>query len=83
MDKDDAARPASTKVRARFGFWPYVAAAALSWYGFQQAGIHPALGLLQLFQPCHMQIRHLACLVLKNFIKMTCLMMLTWSESTC
>ena len=46
MDKGDATRPSSTKVRARFGFWPYVVAAALSWYGFQQAGIHPALGLL-------------------------------------
>ena len=46
MDLGNAARPASTKVRARFGFWPYVIAAALSWYGFQQAGIHPALGLL-------------------------------------
>ena len=46
MDKDDNARPVSTKVRSRFGFWPYVVAAALSWYGFQQAGIHPALGLL-------------------------------------
>ena len=46
MDKGDAARPVSTKVRARFGFWPYAVAAALSWYGFQQAGIHPALGLL-------------------------------------
>ena len=46
MDKDDNARPVSTKVRTRFGFWPYVVAAALSWYGFQQAGIHPALGLL-------------------------------------
>ena len=46
MDKGDNARPVSTKVRTRFGFWPYVVAAALSWYGFQQAGIHPALGLL-------------------------------------
>ena len=46
MDKGDATRPTSTKVRVRFGFWPYIIAAALSWYGFQQAGIHPALGLL-------------------------------------
>lgn len=27
-------------------FWPYLAFGALSWYGFQEAGIHPALGLL-------------------------------------
>ena len=27
-------------------FWPYAVAGALSWYGFQRAGIHPALGLL-------------------------------------
>ena len=46
MDKGDNARPVSSKVRTRFGFWPYVLAAALSWFGFQQAGIHPALGLL-------------------------------------
>lgn len=32
--------------RERLSFWPYAAAACLSWYGFQMAGIHPALGLL-------------------------------------
>lgn len=31
------------KVRS---FWPYLAFGALGWYGFQEAGIHPALGLL-------------------------------------
>ena len=46
LDGDDAARPVSTKVRRIFGYWPYAIAAALSWYGFQEAGIHPALGLL-------------------------------------
>ena len=30
----------------RLGPWPYVLAGAVSWYAFQQAGIHPALGLL-------------------------------------
>ena len=35
-----------TTLRERLGFWPYVFAGCLSWYGFQQAGIHPALGLL-------------------------------------
>ncbi len=32
--------------RDRLSFWPYAIAACLSWYGFQMAGIHPALGLL-------------------------------------
>ncbi len=45
-DGGDAARPVSTRVRARFGYWPYIIAGCASWYGFQQAGIHPALGLL-------------------------------------
>lgn len=39
-------RPHSTFVERRLGFWPYLVAGCLSWYGFQQAGIHPALGLL-------------------------------------
>ncbi len=46
MDGDDASKPVSSKVRKRFSFWPYLIAACASWYGFQQAGIHPALGLL-------------------------------------
>ena len=46
MDNGDASRPVSSKVRSRFGFWPYLIAGCASWYGFQQAGIHPALGLL-------------------------------------
>lgn len=45
-DQDDPNRPFSTKIRSQFGFWPYILAACLSWYGFQEAGIHPALGLL-------------------------------------
>lgn len=39
-------RPHSTFWRDRMGAWPYIVAGCLSWYGFQQAGIHPALGLL-------------------------------------
>ena len=35
-----------TFVRDRLSFWPYVVAGAVSWYAFQKAGIHPALGLL-------------------------------------
>lgn len=46
MDRGDTARPASTWVRKYLTFWPYLFAAALSWYGFMRAGIHPALGLL-------------------------------------
>ena len=46
LDGDDEARPASTKARRIFGYWPYFIAACASWYGFQEAGIHPALGLL-------------------------------------
>lgn len=45
-DGTNPARPASTFVRKSLSFWPYLIAGAASWYGFQQAGIHPALGLL-------------------------------------
>lgn len=41
-----AGRPHSTALERRLGIWPYVVAGCASWYGFQQAGIHPALGLL-------------------------------------
>ena len=46
LDRGNEARPKSTWVRNKLSFWPYLIAGALSWYGFQQAGIHPALGLL-------------------------------------
>jgi len=46
LDRGDQLRPHSTLVRRKLGYWPYVVAGCLSWYGFQQAGIHPALGLL-------------------------------------
>ncbi|MFO1173627.1 MAG: Na+/H+ antiporter NhaA [Paracoccaceae bacterium] len=46
LDRGRPLRPVSTWVRRRLGFWPYLLAGAASWYGFQQAGIHPALGLL-------------------------------------
>lgn len=35
-----------TTIAQKLGFWPYLIAGCGSWYGFQQAGIHPALGLL-------------------------------------
>ncbi|MBE3636666.1 Na+/H+ antiporter NhaA [Mangrovicoccus algicola] len=46
MDRGDQLRVHSTWVRLKLGFWPYAVAGCLSWYGFQQAGLHPALGLL-------------------------------------
>ncbi len=46
MDRGDQLRPRSSWVRNKLSFWPYLIAGALSWYGFQEAGIHPALGLL-------------------------------------
>jgi NhaA family Na+:H+ antiporter len=46
MDRGNQLRPKSTWVRNKLSFWPYLIAAALSWYGFQESGLHPALGLL-------------------------------------
>lgn len=54
LDRSKENRPNSTWVREKLGFWPYLLAAALSWYGFQESGIHPALGLL----PIVMTIPH-------------------------
>jgi len=45
-DVGNDARPHSTWVRKKLSFWPYLAAGCLSWYGFQESGLHPALGLL-------------------------------------
>ncbi|MEO0915149.1 MAG: Na+/H+ antiporter NhaA, partial [Pseudomonadota bacterium] len=46
LDRGNQERPISTFVRDRLSFWPYLFAGALCWYGFQESGIHPALGLL-------------------------------------
>lgn len=46
LDRGDQLRPRSTWVRQKLSFWPYAVAGALSWYGFQESGLHPALGLL-------------------------------------
>jgi len=46
LDRGKQSRPVSTWVRNKLSFWPYLIAGALSWYGFQESGIHPALGLL-------------------------------------
>lgn len=44
LDRGLQHRPCSTWVRRRLSFWPYAIAGALSWFGFQEAGVHPALG---------------------------------------
>ena len=46
LDRSDQGRPRSTWVRQKLSFWPYLLAGALSWFGFAQSGLHPALGLL-------------------------------------
>ena len=46
MDRGRQDRPFSSFVRKRLSFWPYALAGCLSWYGFQNAGLHPVLGLL-------------------------------------
>ncbi|MDF2232876.1 Na+/H+ antiporter NhaA [Albimonas sp. CAU 1670] len=46
MDRGKQDRPNSTWIRAKLGFWPYAIGGAVCWYGFQESGIHPALGLL-------------------------------------
>lgn len=46
MDRGDQMRTTSTWVRKYLSFWPFLIAGALSWYGFMETGLHPALGLL-------------------------------------
>lgn len=46
LDRGNQLRPRSTWMRQKLSFWPYLIGGALSWYGFQEAGLHPALGLL-------------------------------------
>ncbi|WP_179380504.1 Na+/H+ antiporter NhaA [Jannaschia marina] len=46
LDRGDQIRPRSTWVRQKLSWWPYLVAGALSWFGFAQSGLHPALGLL-------------------------------------
>lgn len=46
LDRGKQARPASTWVRSKLHFIPYLIAACASWYGFMMSGLHPALGLL-------------------------------------
>ena len=46
LDRHNPLRPYSSWVRKYLSVWPYAVAGALSWYGFQESGLHPALGLL-------------------------------------
>ena len=46
LDRGDQTRRRSTWVRNNLSFWPYAVAGVLSWFGFAQSGLHPALGLL-------------------------------------
>jgi Na+:H+ antiporter, NhaA family len=46
LDRGNQLRPNSTWMYNKLSFWPYLLAGAFSWYGFQEAGVHPALGLL-------------------------------------
>lgn len=46
LDRGDQLRRNSTWMRDKLSFWPYLLAACVSWYAFQESGIHPALGLL-------------------------------------
>ena len=46
LDLYSVGRPYSTWMRKKMSVWPYVVAGCLSWYGFQESGLHPALGLL-------------------------------------
>jgi len=46
LDAGKPERPNSTKVRKMFGGWPYIIGGLISWYGFQESGLHPSLGLL-------------------------------------
>ena len=46
LDRGNIVQPNATWVRKKLSFWPYLVAGVLSWFGFQEAGIHPALGLL-------------------------------------
>lgn len=46
LDRGKQNRPCSTFVRKKLHFVPYLIAGVISWFGFAQSGLHPALGLL-------------------------------------
>lgn len=46
LDEQEGTSRRSQWVYKKLSYWPYVIAAAVSWYAFQESGLHPALGLL-------------------------------------
>ncbi|MEM9812911.1 MAG: Na+/H+ antiporter NhaA [Pseudomonadota bacterium] len=46
LDAARPGRPVSSAVEKSLGYLPYIIGGAICWYGFQESGIHPALGLL-------------------------------------
>ena len=46
LDRGREHKPISSFFREKLSFWPYAVAGALCWYGFQESGLHPALGLI-------------------------------------
>ena len=46
LDSGNPMLPNSTWTRKWLGPWPYALAGVVSWFGFAQSGLHPALGLL-------------------------------------
>lgn len=46
LDEQEGSNRRSQWVYTKLSYWPYVIAGAVSWYAFQESGLHPALGLL-------------------------------------
>lgn len=46
LDKKEGSTARTKFVYQTFSYWPYLVAGIISWLGFQEAGLHPALGLL-------------------------------------
>ncbi len=46
LDKRNSEFRHFRRVRRVFSYWPYAIGGALCWYGFQESGLHPALGLI-------------------------------------
>lgn len=57
LDRDKSNRPNSTFVHSALGFWPYLIAGMVSYYAFQESGIHTALCLV----PVVIAIPHADC----------------------
>lgn len=46
LDRHKSHRPAATFARKTLSFWPYLLAGIVSYFAFQESGIHPALSLV-------------------------------------